>query len=219
MNPQTGESPPPTVFVVANLKGGTTKTTSAAFLAHALARRGLSCFVIDADPPGSLLRWGDLGEWTLPVVGLPVKTLHTRIAALGRGYDAVVIDTPPLDEQAGIVYSALRAADVVVVPVSPTTMELDRLSPILAAVDEVAPLRATPAHTLVLLTRTVPRANSTAQARQVIEQAGIEVMTAEVPRREAYAQAFGSVPVVAEGDPYDLAVTEMLASTREPVTR
>lgn len=201
-------------IAVANLKGGTTKTTSAGYIAYGLQRRGRMVLGVDADPPGSLLRWAELGGWELPVIGLPTRAMHQRLEALGQGYDTVVIDTPPLDEQAGIVYSVLRSADVVIIPVSPTTMELDRLSPILDAVEEVGPLRAVPSTTLVLLTRTVANALSTGGARTAITAAGIAVMKAQVPRREVYAQAFGTIPTIRDGDPYDEAVTEILEAAK-----
>src|SRR5262245_13862961 len=179
-------------YTVANLKGGTTKSTTAAYLAHAIAAdRQVLC--VDADPPHhSLLKWSDLAAWTLPVIGMPVNDIHTRLPGVSRGYDVVVIDTPPLDEKAGIVYSAIRAADVVVVPVSPTTMELDRLTPILAAVDEVAPLMPTPPAVRVLLTRVVSSANSGDNAAEVLREAGITVLPTRIPRLERYAQAFGA---------------------------
>ncbi|MGH3505439.1 MAG: AAA family ATPase [Nocardioidaceae bacterium] len=197
------------VITVANLKGGTGKTTTAAFLAHALPGQVL---VVDADPAGSLLRWAELGGWVIPVVGLPTRELHKRLPAIGYGYDLAVIDTPPLDDQAGIVYSALRVADDVVVPMGPSTMEVDRLGPVLAAAEEVAPLREVPARVSVLLTRTVPRANSTAAARQVVTDAGYQVLTATVPRLERYAQAFGSTPDLATEDPYLEVVAELVGT-------
>lgn len=198
-------------LTVANLKGGTSKTTTAAYLAHCL---GPGVLGVDADPPGSLLRWSELaGEWPVPVIALPVRDLHTRLPGIaGAAYTRAVIDTPPLDEHAGIVYSALRAADVVVVPVSPSTMELDRLSPILDAVAEVAPLRARPPEVRVLLTRVVSRASSGSNAREVLTAAGLTVLPTAVPRLERYAQAFGRPVEVEPDDPYAVAARELLDS-------
>lgn len=85
-------------IAVVNLKGGSTKTTSAAYLLHALAESGLSVLGVDADPENcSLVRWSDLAEWATPVVGMPVKDLHRRLDAVSEGFDAVVIDTPPME--------------------------------------------------------------------------------------------------------------------------
>ncbi|MGH4001612.1 MAG: hypothetical protein ACRDTJ_29590 [Pseudonocardiaceae bacterium] len=201
-----------TTYTVANLKGGTTKSTSCGYLAHALPGPTLG---VDADPPGSLLRWSELGNWSLPVIGLAVKDLHKRLPGLSRGYADVVIDTPPLDEHAGIVYSALRAADVVVVPVSPTTMELDRLTPVLAAVEEVAPLREQPPIVKVLLTRVVGGANSGSTAREVLTEGGLEVLQAHIPRLERYAQSFGAPVTLVPGDPYQAVADELQAAAKE----
>lgn len=198
-------------ITVANMKGGTAKTTAAAFLAHAFLELAVGRVLgVDADPAQSLLRWADLGGWELPVVGLPSRDIHRRVPAVASGYDVVVIDTPPLDEQAGIVYSALRAADDVLVPVAASTMELDRLTPIMQALEEVSPLRETPSRVWVLLTRTVPNAASTAAARDVLTGAGYTVLGPQIPRRERYAQAFGTVPELVPGDPYTLVAEALL---------
>ena len=201
-----------TTYTVANLKGGTTKTTTSGLLAHAFEAPTLG---VDADPPGSMMRWSELANWSIPVIGLPVKDLHKRLPGISRGYANIVIDTPPLDDQAGIFYSALRAADVVVVPVSPTTMELDRLTPVLAAVDEVAPLRERPPIVKILLTRVVGGANSGSNAREVLTEAGLDVLRVNIPRLERYAQAFGAPVTLIPGDPYQAAADELQAAAKE----
>jgi len=199
-------------FVVTNLKGGTAKTTTAAFIAHALADAGLAVLVVDADPQGSALRWSEAADWPMPVVGLPVKTLHTQLAGIAGGRDAVVIDTPPLDEARGIVLSAMRAATHVVVPTAPTPIEVERLPTVRAALDDVAELRADgrPPAAHILLTRTVSNAASTGAWRTAISEAGWHVLTAEVRRLEVFAQAFGDpIKDAAETD-YGVAVNELL---------
>src|SRR5690606_30478629 len=70
------------VITVTNLKGGSAKTTSTAYLAHAYAAEGKSVLIIDADPQGSALRWSEQGEWDIPTIALPVKNLHTRIRGI-----------------------------------------------------------------------------------------------------------------------------------------
>ena len=62
---------PVLTIVVANLKGGSTKTTTAAFVAHALAEAGLTVLCVDADGENeSLLSWSEAGEWSIPVIGM-----------------------------------------------------------------------------------------------------------------------------------------------------
>lgn len=197
-------------IAVVNLKGGSSKTTSTAYLAHAFAASGSDVLVIDSDPQGSTIRWSEGGAWDIPTVALPVKNLHTRIKGIARPTtDVVVIDTPPLLENAGTVYSALRAADVVVVPCAPTSHEVDALPDVWAAIEEVQALRNSPTAAAVLFTRTIPNASSTGIYREVIEEGGHQVLTTTIPRREAYAQALGA-PIRDLG-PYEAAAAEVLA--------
>lgn len=179
------------IITITNLKGGSAKTTSAAYLAHAYEKTGHNVVLIDADPQGSALRWSEAAEWTLPTIGLPVKNLHTRVRGIVPPQtDTVIIDTPPLDEQAGIVYSAMRAADSIIVTMAPTMMEFERLADVWAAIEEIAPMREREPTVAVLLNRTVANARSTQTFRAAITSSGHTVLNTTIPRREAIAQAF-----------------------------
>jgi len=198
------------VLTVANLKGGSSKTTTAAYLAHTLAGRGHRVILVDADPQGSALRWQGLADWPVPVIGLPTTTLHRQLwGVVDRDrYDLVVIDTPPLEERDGIVASTLRVATDVVVPMAPTMMELDRIGPVWRALDDAAGHRDDDPTVSVLLTRTVPHASSTGTIRGVLVDQGRHVLTATIPRREVYAQAFGA-PVPVDDGPYGAVADEL----------
>lgn len=200
----------PTVFTVANLKGGSSKTTTAAFLAQALHNAGLSVLLVDADPQSSTLRWSEDAQWPMATIGLPLRTLHDQLVGVAEGRDVVVIDTPPLDSQSGIVHSALRAADVAVITTAPTPMEVERLSAVREALDDVASLRGdgNPPKSVVLLTRTIAQAASTEVWRHALEEDGWHVLTSEVRRLEAIAQAAGDP--INEVGPYAAVANELL---------
>lgn len=199
------------VIAVVNLKGGSTKTTTAAYLLHALAESDLSVLGVDADPENeSLLRWGELAEWTVPVAGLPVRDLHKKLHALTRGRDAVVIDTPPMEAARGIVTSALRAATHIVIPMSPTPMEFDRLTAVLDVIADVNELREMPAITAVLLTRVVTGAASGDVYADAISQS-VPVLGARVARLERFAQAFGQPIAGVLNTSYGDALGQLLA--------
>ena len=174
-------------LAVLNLKGGTGKTTSAVFLASGLHADGPT-LLVDADPQGSALSWSEAaGGFEFPVVALPVRDLHRRVPQLAGGYRHVVIDTPPGD--AGIVRGALLAADLALLPIPPSLMDLDRLMPTLELLSEVEPLN--PVRVLVLLTRVRRNTRSARAAREALAELGMPVMETEIPLREAYAAAFG----------------------------
>ncbi|OBJ73862.1 ParA family protein [Mycobacterium sp. 1274756.6] len=205
------------VIVVANLKGGSGKTTTAAFVLHALAEAGLSVLGVDADAENeSLLGWSEAGEWSLPVIGMPVADLHRKLPGIvGDRYEAVVIDTPPMQERRGVVASAIRLATHVLVPLAPTGMEYARMPAIRELVDDAAALAATPPELAVVLTRTVPNAASTEVYRQLLTDDGVHVLDPTVGRLERYAQAYGLPITAASASAYGDIAAELLSVTTQ----
>jgi chromosome partitioning protein len=202
------------ILTTANLKGGTTKTTSAVFLAHALTERDERVILVDADPQGSALRWHEYsGGFPFPVVRLDSGRLHRDLAGIvDERYSAVVIDTPPLEGHQGIVLSAMRAATHVLVPCAPTPIEYERLAAVRQALTEAAELRRDESEPIsaVLLTRTVAGAASTAAHRETMSRDGWHVLSATVGRLERYSQAYGDPVERASATAYGDAVAELL---------
>src|SRR4051794_31217355 len=203
------------IAAVINLKGGTGKTTSAVFLAHALHEQGRRVLLVDADPQGSALDWNESAPepFPFPVIGLPTRELHRQLPDVVKPeIDAIVLDTPPLDKGTGIVLSALRAATVVVVPVAPTPMEYTRLRQVAETVEDAAGLRpdGRPVPVAVLLTRTHPTASATAVYREQIETDGYWCLKPEVRQLQRFAQAYGDNVADANGTAYGAVVAELL---------
>ncbi len=203
------------IIAVVNLKGGTGKTTSSVFLAHALHEQGRRVLLVDADPQGSALSWNEDAPEPFPfgVVGLPTKELHRQLQDyIGQDVNAVVIDTPPLEQKSGIVLSALRVATLVVVPMAPTPIEYKRLGAVAETIRDAADFRADgqAVPMAVLLTRTVPNASSTEVWREQIAADGLWCLRAEVRRLELFAQADGDNIKEAGATAYGEALTELL---------
>ncbi|WP_182884003.1 ParA family protein [Microbispora sp. H10949] len=212
------------IWCVTNLKPGTAKTTSAVWLAHALHETGRKVLLVGADPGGARLklapelsdgmgsaeRWNARAPMPFEVISLATRDLHRTLPRLAADYDDAVIDSPPIEDHQGIAVSALRVADVAIIPVAPTTFEIDRMAPVLTVVDEVNTLRAKPLPTCVLLNRCVTNAASTGEAAAVLAAQGHTVLATRVPRLELYAQSHGA-PVVAAGTAYAQAAVEIRA--------
>ncbi len=183
-------------LALVSTKGGTGKTTSAVSLAMVLHRLGRT-LAVDCDPQGSLMSWSesatDEGE-SLPftVVSMPTRDIHVRLADLGTGYEHVVIDTPPGD--LGIIRSAILAASIVLVPVSPTGLDLNRIRPTFEVLAEIGVSH--PVSVGVLLTKVRRGTRSARAARGILAEHGYPAMRTEIPLAEHFAAAFGSVPSV-----------------------
>jgi chromosome partitioning protein len=188
-------------LALANLKPGTGKTTSAVWLAHIFAQAGNSVLLVDADPSGSALEWSDLAAmdprlapqeaFPFRIVALPSRELHRRLPEIARNDDVVIIDTPQLEDHAGIARSALRYADEILIPCAPNPIEINRTTPVRDEIAEVQEIRERPARSAVLLNRCIARAHSVGDAREALVDLGYDVLKTAVPRLEVYAQSFG----------------------------
>lgn len=205
-------------IAVVNLKGGTAKTTSAMFLAAALARRGRT-LLVDCDPQGSALSWSETAEadgYELPfaMMGMPTKDVHRKLSRVVGDYDHLVVDTPP--GEIAITRSALRAAEVALVATSPSVMDVSRFRPTLDLLADVEDLNEDLAY-YVLITRTRRISREGRDARQVMEGMGLPVLKTEIPQLSFYSEAFGApVEDLAE---YEAVIEELMALETQEVAR
>lgn len=195
-------------MAVVNLKGGTAKSTTVMFLAAAFSRRGRT-MVIDCDPQGSALTWAedaeaDGGELGYNVVAIPTRDVKKRVDRMAEDYEYVVLDTPP--GELDIVRAALHAADVAVVAISPSVMDINRFRPTLELIAEVESLTDLDYRVLLTMVRRISREGR--DARQVMGELDLPVLETEIPHLSVYRSAFGTV-IDDLGD-YEQAADELL---------
>ncbi|SRR5579883_539783 len=112
------------IIAFASLKGGAGKSTLSIHLAHAIALAGKRVLLVDADPQGSVSSWAAARDTPspFPVIGLSRNTIHRDLPELMVNYDHCVIDTPP--RVSALARSAILAADLVLIPVQPSSYDV-----------------------------------------------------------------------------------------------
>ncbi len=117
------------VITIAQQKGGAGKTTVTAHLAVAFAQRGKRTAIIDIDPQASLSTWHRIREekfgedYTgLTCISSTGWRLASEIADLKDEHDVILIDSPPHIEADA--RNAIRAADLIILPVQPSPTDL-----------------------------------------------------------------------------------------------
>lgn len=197
------------VFTVAQQKGGAGKTTMAAHLAVAWSRRH-TVAIIDTDPQGSLTHWYKLraemyGEEETGLVFSTISgwRVENEIARLKRQVDIIVIDSPPhADTEAR---AAIRAADLVVIPLQPSPMDVWATSAtIKLCKQEKVPVK-------MVLNRVHPQARLT----EAISNGLVGLAANHFGNRVAYAGSLMQGLGVTEFNPNSLAADEVRGLARE----
>jgi chromosome partitioning protein len=111
---------------------------------------------------------------------------------LAADYEHVIVDTPPGDT--AIIRSAVLAVPLVIVPVSATGLDIDRLAPTWDILSDLEPTHPLGLQVGVLLTRVRRGTRSRAEAREVLADLGYPLLDTEIPLSEYYAGQFGAMP-------------------------
>lgn len=201
------------VITVAQQKGGSGKTTVSANLATGFLRQGKRVALVDIDPQGSLGRWfmTRIEEETGPVENLEFATssawgITYEVRKLSDNFDIVIIDTPPKADSD--LRPALRAADLVVVPVSVSHVDLWATEGVL----DLA--RREGKETLVVLNRARKNTRLGSEVAEAAEKLMARIADTQFANRVVYAEALGQGRGAAEGRK-TLAQAEVDALTSE----
>jgi chromosome partitioning protein len=130
------------VILIAASKGGSGKTTLAAALGAHAASLGEKIYLVDADPQLSLGMWYERREWPpnpLYISAVEGRDLGRTIADAKREASWVIVDLPGSLMRTDL---AISDADLVVIPVRPSMLDIEAVNPICELADEAKVPRA-----------------------------------------------------------------------------
>lgn len=171
-------------LAVVNTKGGVGKTTTAVYLAIAAHESGRSVELLDTDPQGSATSWAELAAEGGAPLPFPVSPANKVTVGRASTFDLTLIDTPP--GAADIIQSAIDVSDVVLVPTTPSGLDLQRVWPTLEAAAHK------PAG--VVLTSVELGTKLLSLTKEALESEGVFIFNSTIGKRQAIRQAFGSQP-------------------------
>lgn len=205
---------PAKIVTIAQQKGGAGKTTMAAQLAVAYARDGKNVGLIDIDPQGSLATWYEVRKALVDGAGAGISfvqasgwRLSTELDRMKKDVDIILVDSPPHAETD--VRIAVRAADLIMVPMQPSPMDLWATQPTL----DMA--RKEKSAALVVFNRTPPKGKLVDAVRTKIQQAEMPVAQTVLGNRVAFAASIMEGKGVVESNPRHTATKEIKALAEE----
>jgi chromosome partitioning protein len=197
------------VVAVAQRKGGAGKSTLAANLATAFAGLGERVALLDTDPQKTLSHW----HQARAQAGSRAEALDFEAPAgwrvpaacdkLRRSHDVILLDTPPHDDTDARI--AIRAADLVLVPLQPSPADLWAMGATL----DLAKAEKRPV--AVALNRVPAQGRLAGEVAAALRGKGVALLGATLGNRTGFAQAFAQGLGVTEAAPRSVAAEEVRA--------
>lgn len=181
------------VIALINQKGGCGKSTNSCHIAYWLMKQGYSVAVIDSDSQQSVTRW-------LKNMGSPIQSfvmgdpdeLVEKIPVIAEAHDFVVVDGA-----AGITETTrciLLRADLVIVPVQPSGLDLSSANDALRLVKQAQSVRNGLPKVKILISRAVKGTRLYDEAIAFLKEKPL--FATAIHQRQAVADCFGQAAVV-----------------------
>lgn len=184
------------ILTIANLKGGSARTTTAMYLASAYTRMGYPVTVVDTDPRANATKWARKAEAAgeqlpFPVIShpLPEQVLRDdpdQVHQLAR-HDApgavTILDTASATPQ--IVPAAAKISDFVLLPFATSPVDYQ---------STLDTLRTLTVPYAVVMTRVDRRTREETELRRRFQEEGVRVLKTTIPHNEAFNWAYGTTP-------------------------
>ncbi len=187
------------IITIANMKGGSGKSTITSCLAVHWHLNGRRAAIVDADPQRSIVRLAarERALGGVQVVEDAIEAAWKTATGLAARGGPIIIDTPGFRSEATL--TCIAASDFLLVPVKPSPLDLDRMLDTLdALIDGVGGRRPL---FRCLLTQTTRDSVVAKHIRAELAEAGFPLLRSEMPNRVAYAEAalWGATPSLIGG--------------------
>lgn len=193
------------VWALVSQKGGSGKTTLATHLAVYGESKGEAVALVDLDPQASAAAWAQVRGTDEPVVvpGTPEKIAQAVNVASGMGITLAIIDTAPHTDRNAL--AAIRAADLIILPVRPSFLDVAALRDTVRLLDLAGKTR----QAIAVLNAVPPRGGLEDEAEEALREFGIAVATTRMGQRNPFANAIPQGKGVTEFAPRDAAADEI----------
>jgi chromosome partitioning protein len=120
----------------------------------------------------------------LPVVGLDRETLPKDLQAIASGYDWIIIDGAP--QLAKMSAAAVRAADVVLIPVQPSPYDIWACADLVDIINARRDVTGGKPRAAFVISRAIKNTKLSGEVAGALEEYGLPVFKALTTQRVAY---------------------------------
>ncbi|WP_279392672.1 ParA family partition ATPase [Rathayibacter sp. VKM Ac-2929] len=171
------------VIAVLNQKGGSGKTTISMNLARALQLDGHDVVLVDSDPQGSARDWAAAAEESpVPTIGIDRPTHSRDVPKIQARY--VIIDGAP--QTAELAVSALSSADLVLIPVQPSPLDVWATADLVSLVKQRIMITGGKLKAAFVISRAGTGTNLSAEIRETLAEYELPVLVTTIGQRVAY---------------------------------
>ncbi|WP_419611567.1 ParA family partition ATPase [Thiolapillus sp.] len=202
------------VIAVLNQKGGSGKTTIATHLARELQLDGSDVLLVDSDPQGSARDWAAVREdHPLTVVGIDRPTIDRDVKNIARKVEFVVIDGAP--QAADLAVSAIKAADLVLIPVQPSPYDIWATAELVDLVKQRIEVTDGRLQAAFVVSRAIKGTRIGGEVTEALAGYELPVLDARITQRVSYPGTAAAGTTVLESDPNGDAAAEVRALATE----
>ena len=193
-------------IAILNQKGGSGKTTISINMTEALRRQGKNVVLVDSDPQGSARDWAAAAEeCPFPVVGIDRPTIDRDIKAI-TDRDFIIIDGAP--QIANLAASAIKAADIVLIPVQPSGLDVWATADMVDIIKQRIEITEGNLKAAFVINRVIKNTKIGNEILTVIADYGLPVLETVIHQRVAYDSTISEEQTIFQGSHID-AIKEM----------